>query len=108
MITLYRGLKGDFIKHKKISKKVFPVWLYVTLTGVLVYVFLSAIPIWTAYEVITYWAFANNIIPMVSWEIYPIYCAVLFFLVPTIRIGFPFSATEVTNSIASSSKPRVF
>ena len=41
MITLYRGLKGDFIKHKKISKKVFPVWLYVTLTGVLVYVFLS-------------------------------------------------------------------
>ena len=51
----------------------------------LVYVFLSAIPIWTAYEVITYWAFANNIIPMVSWEIYPIYCAVLFFLVPTIR-----------------------
>ena len=51
----------------------------------LVWVFLSAIPIWTAYEVVTYWAFANNIIPMVSWEIYPIYCAVLFFLIPCIR-----------------------
>ena len=51
----------------------------------LVWVFLSAIPIWTAYEAITYWFFANNFIPMVSWEIYPIYCAVLFFLIPTIR-----------------------
>ena len=51
----------------------------------LVWVFLSAIPIWTAYEVVTYWVFANNFIPMVSWEIYPIYCAVLFFLIPTIR-----------------------
>ena len=34
----------------------------------LVWVFLSAIPIWTAYEVVTYWVFANNFIPMVSWD----------------------------------------
>ena len=51
----------------------------------LVYVFLSAIPIWTAYEVITYWLFANSFIPMIDWSLYPVYCAVLFFLVPTIR-----------------------
>ena len=51
----------------------------------LVYVFLSAIPIWTAYEVITYWLFANSFIPMIDWNLYPVYCAVLFFLVPTIR-----------------------
>ncbi len=40
IITLYRGLQGDFMKHKKIAKKIFPIWLYVTLTGVFVYVFL--------------------------------------------------------------------
>ena len=51
----------------------------------LVYVFLSAIPIWTAYEVITYWLFANSFIPMIDWNLYPVYCAILFFLVPTIR-----------------------
>ena len=51
----------------------------------LFYTFCSAIPLWTAYEVITFWAFANQIIPYVSWEIYPVYCCVLFFLVPFIR-----------------------
>ena len=51
----------------------------------LFYNFFSAIPLWTAYEVITFWAFANQIIPYVSWEAYPIYCCFLFFLVPIIR-----------------------
>jgi len=51
----------------------------------LVWVFLSAIPIWTAYEAITFWAFANNFIPVVSWEIYPVYCVLLFCAVPLIR-----------------------
>lgn len=51
----------------------------------LIYTFLSAIPIWTVYEVVTFWAFANQIIPVVSWELYPIYCCVLFFLIPFIR-----------------------
>ena len=51
----------------------------------LFYTFCSAIPIWTAYEVITFWAFANQLIPYVSWEIYPIYCCFMFFLIPFIR-----------------------
>jgi len=51
----------------------------------LTYVFLSAIPIWTAYEAVTYWAFANNLIPMISWEYYPVYLLVLFCLIPIIR-----------------------
>ena len=53
----------------------------------LIWTFLSAIPIWTAYEVITYWLFANQFIPIVSWEFYPVYCCVLFFLIPFIRDG---------------------
>ncbi len=38
--TLYLGLKGRFDKHKKIARLVFPVWLYVSVTGVIVYLIL--------------------------------------------------------------------
>ncbi len=38
--TLYLGLKGRFEKHKKIARLVFPVWLYVSVTGVIVYLIL--------------------------------------------------------------------
>ena len=41
LIAFYRGYIGDVDKHRKMAKKVYPVWLYVALTGVLVYVFLS-------------------------------------------------------------------
>ncbi|MBV7330397.1 sterol desaturase family protein [Chloroflexi bacterium TSY] len=51
----------------------------------LVWVFLSGVPIWTAYEGLTLWAYANGWIPMISWAQYPIYCTVFFFLIPIIR-----------------------
>lgn len=37
VLTLYRGLKGRFELHKKISKKTFAIWMYVSVTGVIVY-----------------------------------------------------------------------
>ena len=40
ILTLVRGLKGRFDAHRKLAKLVFPVWLYVALTGVAVYVML--------------------------------------------------------------------
>ena len=40
LFSLYRGLTDDREKHKKISKWTFPIWLYVAITGVLVYVFM--------------------------------------------------------------------
>ena len=51
----------------------------------MIWVFLSAIPIWSIYEYFTFWSFANNYITLISWEQYPIYLLVLFFLVPIIR-----------------------
>ena len=36
-ITLYRGLKGDFSKHRRIARWTLPIWLYVSVTGVVVY-----------------------------------------------------------------------
>ncbi|GAA4301440.1 DUF420 domain-containing protein [Compostibacter hankyongensis] len=41
LITLVRGLKGNFPRHKKIARYTWPLWLYVTVTGVLVYVMMS-------------------------------------------------------------------
>lgn len=41
--TLYLGLKGRYDKHKKIARLVFPVWLYVSVTGVIVYLLLYQI-----------------------------------------------------------------
>ena len=40
IVTLRRSLKGNYDKHKNIAQLVFPVWLYVSLTGVFVYLLL--------------------------------------------------------------------
>lgn len=40
IVTLRRGLKGWYDKHKKIARLVFPIWLYVSITGVVVYLLL--------------------------------------------------------------------
>jgi uncharacterized membrane protein YozB (DUF420 family) len=37
LVTLSRGLKGRFDKHVAIARWTFPIWLYVSVTGVLVY-----------------------------------------------------------------------
>ena len=40
IVTLTRGLKGRYRDHRRIARWTFPVWLYVSVTGVLVYVLL--------------------------------------------------------------------
>ncbi len=40
LFTMYRGLTGEVEKHRKIARYTFPVWLYVAVTGVLVYIFM--------------------------------------------------------------------
>jgi len=40
LVTLWRGLKGRYDKHKRLARLVFPVWLYVSVTGVVVYLML--------------------------------------------------------------------
>lgn len=37
LITLFRAWKADFAKHARIAKWTLPIWLYVSLTGVIVY-----------------------------------------------------------------------
>ena len=40
LITTARGLRGDFVRHDRIARWTLPVWLYVSVTGVIVYVML--------------------------------------------------------------------
>jgi len=40
IVTLVRGLKGNFDAHRRIARLVYPVWLYVSVTGVVVYMML--------------------------------------------------------------------
>lgn len=41
LLSIFRGWTNDIVKHKKITKFSLPIWLYVSLTGVLVYVFMQ-------------------------------------------------------------------
>lgn len=43
IITLRRGLKGWFERHRKIARWTLPIWLYVSVTGVIVYLMLYQI-----------------------------------------------------------------
>jgi uncharacterized membrane protein YozB (DUF420 family) len=43
IITLNRALKERFDKHKKIARWTWPVWMYVSVTGVIVYLILYQI-----------------------------------------------------------------
>ncbi|GGZ45029.1 DUF420 domain-containing protein [Mesonia mobilis] len=40
LFTMYRGLTNEYKKHRKIARWTFPIWLYVAVTGVLVYLFM--------------------------------------------------------------------
>jgi putative membrane protein len=41
LFTAYRGLTGEYEKHRKLSRITWPIWLYVSITGVLVYLLIS-------------------------------------------------------------------
>lgn len=41
LLSFYRGLQMQVERHKKLVHWAFPIWLYVTITGVIVYVMIS-------------------------------------------------------------------
>ena len=45
IVTLSRGLAARFDRHRRIARWTFPIWLYVSVTGVLVYILLYQ-PTW--------------------------------------------------------------
>ena len=41
LLSFYRGLQMQVEKHRKLVRWAFPIWLYVTVTGVIVYLMIS-------------------------------------------------------------------
>lgn len=40
MVTLARALRGRFDRHRRIARWTYPIWLYVSVTGVVIYLML--------------------------------------------------------------------
>tara|TARA_Y100000588_G_C14203984_1_gene903776 strand:+ start:253 stop:987 length:735 start_codon:yes stop_codon:yes gene_type:complete len=49
------------------------------------YSIVSGCTIWTAYEIATMWAFANKLIPVLSWDTSPVWFVTLFLIIPLFR-----------------------
>lgn len=43
IVTLTRAIRGKFLRHRSIARITFPMWLYVSVTGVIVYFMLYQI-----------------------------------------------------------------
>jgi len=43
LMTVFRAAKGDFEKHAKIARWTWPAWMYVSVTGVVIYLILYQI-----------------------------------------------------------------
>lgn len=43
LLSLTYGLRGKFDRHRRVSRWTFPIWLYVSVTGVVVYIMLYQI-----------------------------------------------------------------
>jgi putative membrane protein len=41
LYTMYYSSIGNFVRHKKIARITWPLWLYVAITGVVVYLMIS-------------------------------------------------------------------
>jgi uncharacterized membrane protein YozB (DUF420 family) len=42
-LTFYRAFRRDFVRHRRIARVTLPIWLYVCVTGVIVYLMLYQI-----------------------------------------------------------------
>jgi uncharacterized membrane protein YozB (DUF420 family) len=45
LATLYRAFRADFPRHRRIARWTLPIWLYVSVTGVVVYWMLYKMPV---------------------------------------------------------------
>lgn len=43
LVTVYKGLRGDYPGHRRLGRVTYPIWLYVSVTGLLVYTLLHRI-----------------------------------------------------------------
>jgi uncharacterized membrane protein YozB (DUF420 family) len=47
-LTLSRAIRSNFALHAQVARITFPIWMYVSLTGVVIYLMLYQLPIPTS------------------------------------------------------------
>jgi protein SCO1/2/putative membrane protein len=50
LTTLVTGLRGNLARHTRIAPVTFPIWLYVSITGIVVYVMLYGAPLFGSFD----------------------------------------------------------
>ena len=50
LVTLRRALRGQFDRHRRIARVTLPMWLYVVVTGWIIYLMLHSLPASVAYS----------------------------------------------------------
>jgi hypothetical protein len=51
----------------------------------LFWTFVSAVPVWTAYEVVSLWAQANGYLPTITWTAHPLLFVLVLLIIPVFR-----------------------
>ena len=76
-LRLYiRKAQGDMFKYSpKWQDTDNPTFLFGDQNDNMIWTLASGVSIWSAYEVLTLWVFANGYLPWVSWEAHPVYRA---------------------------------
>ena len=41
LVTMYRAIRKDYQRHRKIARWTWPIWMYVSITGVIVYLMME-------------------------------------------------------------------
>jgi len=44
VLAIFRALRGDFVRHARVAQLLLPIWLYVSITGVVIYLMLYHLP----------------------------------------------------------------
>ncbi len=85
--------QGTAFKYNRQWPKPFPAFRFGNQTyDNMFHTLASGVPIWTAYEVLLLWAYANGMAPLISFADHPVGFVALFFLVPFIHeVGFYFA-----------------
>ena len=63
LVTLYRALTNQFDRHQRIARWTFPLWLYVSITGVVIYWLLYRVYAAPAVHAATVAAIGESILP---------------------------------------------
>jgi sterol desaturase/sphingolipid hydroxylase (fatty acid hydroxylase superfamily) len=76
----------DYKYHPKWPAKDVPYFLFNNqVFDNMFWTFISAVPIWSAYEILTYWGQANGWLPYLSWQRHPIFFILLLLVIPLWR-----------------------